>query len=223
MKKVTIITILFLFASLTFLSGQSLNLKLGIFSPTLDSDLWEVNKENLYLSENDMQEIAYSIEFEQFVGRHLSLSIEAGDYSKTLYSQYRDYEYNDGSPIYQNISLSITGVELGIKVYPLGHRKILNPYFGAGVGVYYWEYEQWGDFIDFTTFDVFEGYGYTDAYSAGINLRAGFVFRFKRYLGVSFEAKYQYLRGELSSLFEGFEKLDLSGLTLNVGVNLFFR
>ena len=42
-------------------------------------------------------------------------------------------------------------------------------------------------------------------------------------MGISFEAKYHYLKGQLSNLFEGFEKLDLGGLTLNIGLNLFFR
>jgi len=134
-----------------------------------------------------------------------------------------DYEYDDGTPIYQNLYLSISGLEGNIKIYPIGHRNIFNPYFGAGVGVYFWEYEQWGDFIDFTNMDVYEGYGYTEAYTPGFNMKGGFVFRFRRHMGLSFEAKYQYIKGALSNLFEGFEKLDLSGLTLNIGLNLFFR
>ena len=35
------------------------------------------------------------------------------------------------------------------------------------------------------------------------------------------EVKYQYLKGELSSFFEGFEKLDMSGLKYNLGFSFF--
>ncbi|MCK4890748.1 MAG: hypothetical protein KAS21_05960 [Candidatus Aminicenantes bacterium] len=223
MKKIFLISILVLFFGASFISGQSLNFKIGIFSPMLESDLWEVNKENLYFSNEDLQSIYYGVEYEHFIGRHFSMAFEAGTFEKTVYSQYKDYEYDDGSPIYQDLFLSISGIEANIKIYPIGHRKVFNPYIGAGVGVYFWEYEQWGDFIDFNTWEVYEGYGYTEKYSAGFNFKGGFVFRFKRHMGISFEAKYQYLKGQLSNLFEGFEKLDLSGLTLNIGLNLFFR
>ena len=223
MKKITIVSILILFAGGVFLSAQSLNFKIGFFTPKLNSDLWETNKENLYFSKDDMSKVTYSVELEQFMGKFVSLSIEGGYYSNTVNSQYRDYEYDDGEPIYQNLFLSVSGLEANIKVYPLGHRKIFYPYLGVGVGVYHWKYEQWGEFIDFTNFDIYEGSGYTDEYSTGINVKGGFVFRFKRLLGISFEIKSRYLKGKLSSLFEGFEKLDLSGNTINVGINLFFR
>jgi len=223
MIKKTVIPVLVLFVLAGLAPGQSLNFKIGIFTPSLQSDLWEVNKENLYFSNEDLQDLFYGLEYEHFAGRHFSFTLEAGTFEKTVYSQYRDYEYDDGSPIYQNLYLTIGGLEANIKIYPLGHRRIFNPYIGAGVGIYYWEYEQWGDFIDFTNMEVYEGTGYTEAYTPGINVRGGFVFRFRRHMGVSFEAKYQYIKGQLSNLFEGFEKLDLSGLTLNVGLNLFFR
>ncbi|MEN8222920.1 MAG: hypothetical protein ABFR36_06635 [Acidobacteriota bacterium] len=223
MAKKNIFLILVLLLSAAIVSGQSLNFKIGFFTPSLDSDLWEVNKENLYFSNDDMKDLVYSVEYEHFMGKHFSLTMEAGTFEQTVYSQYRDYEFEDGSPIYQDLYLSISGIEANIKIYPLGHRKIFNPYVGAGVGIYFWEYEQFGDFIDFTTWDVYEGYGYTETYSAGFNFKGGFVFRFRRHMGISFEAKYQYLKGQLSTLFEGFEKLDMSGLTLNIGLNLFFR
>ncbi len=223
MIKKYIISILVLLLSTLIVPGQSLNFKIGFFTPSLDSDLWEVNKENLYFSNDDLKDLVYSLEYEHFMGRHFSLTLEAGTFEKTVYSQYRDYEFDDGSPIYQDLYLSISGIEANIKIYPLGHRKIFNPYIGAGVGIYFWEYEQNGDFIDFTNWEVYEGYGYTEKYTAGFNFRGGFVFRFRRHMGISFEAKYHYLKGQLSTLFEGFEKLDLSGLTLNIGINLFFR
>jgi outer membrane protein W len=169
-----------------------------------------------------MQNTYFAIEYEFFFNPILSLSIEGGQYSKDHYSQYKDYTYDDGTPIYQNLSLRMTSVELNLRIYPIGHRYAFNPYIGGGLGIHRWLYEQWGDFINFNDLTVDEGYADTKAYTFGFNARAGFLFKFKRTIGFSFEARYLFLKGELSSLFEGFEKFDLSGLSFTAGINLFF-
>jgi hypothetical protein len=204
--------------------AQSLNFKVGLFNPSLQSDLWEINMENLVFDKEDLQGQFYALEYEQFMGRNLSFSVEAGYYTKDHYSFYRDYEYDDGSEIEQNVALQFGSLEVGFKLYPMGHRSKFAPYVGAGGGVYYWKYEQWGDFIDFENDTVDEGeYVETSAYSPGFNGKAGFVFRWVRSFGISAEVRYQYLKGNLSSFFEGFEKLDMSGVSINIGFHLFMK
>jgi len=206
------------------LNAQSFNLKIGLFHPSMESDLWQINKENLAFQDQDMVEKYYGMEYEHYLGRHLSFSIEGGYYENEHYSFYRDFEYEDGSPIYQNLALKITSLEADFKFYPVGHRQKFFPFLGAGIGMYYWKYEQWGDFIDFENDTVLEDeYLETSAYTAGFNAKGGFVFRFSQQWGISFETRYLYLKGNLSSFFEGFEKLDLGGFTFNFGVNFFFR
>jgi hypothetical protein len=78
------------------------------------------------------------------------------------------------------------------------------------------------DFIDFEDGTISDGYAESDKLSIGFNGRAGIVFRIRRSFGISVEARYIYLKDDLSSYFEGFEKLDMSGLTFNFGVNFFF-
>ncbi|MCI0470812.1 MAG: hypothetical protein L0Y73_04045, partial [Candidatus Aminicenantes bacterium] len=166
---------------------QSVNLKVGLFQPNMNSDLWDINMENLALIEQDMQEVYYAVEYELFFTPNLSLSLEAGNYEKEHYSQYKDYEYSNGDPIYQNLALRITSVEIGMKLYPLSYRYAFNPYVGLGLGIHGWQYEQWGDFIDFTDMTVEEGYSDTSAYTLGFNARAGFLARIWRSYGFSFE------------------------------------
>ena len=54
-------------------------------------------------------------------------------------------------------------------------------------------------------------------------VRLGFVYRFSRSFGVLIEGRYQYLKGELSGDFEEFEKLDLSGFSAVLGLNIYFH
>lgn len=226
MKKIVImmLPIVVLLAGAANVEAASFNFKLGLFYPNMKSDLWEINMENLALSKQDMQDKYYAGEFEQFVGRNLSLTLEVGHYMEEHYSMYRDYEYDDGTPIYQNVALRVINMEAGFKFYPLGHRGKLSPFVGAGFGMYYWKFEQWGDFIDFVD-DVInqDVYAESHAFTPGFNAKGGFVYRPSRSLGIGVEARYQNLKGELGSFFEGFEKLDMSGMSYALTIHLFFR
>jgi len=223
MRKISVIILIVLFFGTFTFAARSVNFKLGMFYPAMESDLWDTNYENLSFSKDEFNAPYYGIEYEYFVGEFLSFSLEGGSYSKTIYSSYEDYVYDDNSPINQNIYLRISGVEMDAKFYPLGYRRLLFPYLGGGVGIYSWKYEQWGDFIDFEYGTIQEGYADTLAVTPGFNLKGGFIFRFSKNIGVSFETKYQYLKGTLSYLFEGFERFDLSGLTYSIGINFFLR
>ncbi len=203
-------------------NAQSINLKAGLFYPTLQSDLWESNLENLEFAKQDMLAGYYALEYEQFLSRHFSFSIEGSYYQKEHNSMYRDYEYQNGDAIYQSLSLETTALEVGFKVYPFGHQTTFYPYLGVSGGVCYWKYEQWGDFIDFENNTVDENqYLESSTYTPGMSAKAGFVFRPTRSLGIGFEGRYQSYKGPLS-FFVDFEKLDLSGFSATVGLHWFF-
>ncbi|MBN2345819.1 MAG: hypothetical protein JXO51_05455 [Candidatus Aminicenantes bacterium] len=202
---------------------QSVSMKLGLFSPRMQSDLWEINLENLTFSRSDMSSGYYSGEYEIYIDRHASFAIEIGSYAKSIYAQYRDYTFEDGSPIYQNISLRIVPIEANLKYYPIGHRHRLNPFIGAGAGVYAWTYQQWGDFINFEDDTVNEGFAETRKFGFGFNGRLGLVFRFQSRLALALEGKYLFLKGRLSEYFQGFDLLDMGGFSIHVGIIAYLR
>ena len=205
------------------LSSQSVNLKMGLFIPRMDSDLWQINMENLVLNRADMVNAYYAGEYEFSLNRHTNFSVEIGSYTRDVYSEYRDYTYANGSAIKQNISLRITPIEANLKYYPMGSRYRLYPFIGAGVGVYAWTLQQWGDFVNFEDNTISQGFAESKRFSFGFNGRFGLVFRFQQRLALGLEGKYQYLKGHLSEYFQGFESLDLGGFTANVSINVYFR
>ena len=223
MRKSKLLTMLLALITVLALNAQaqSLSFKIGLFMPEMQSDLWEINMENLVFDKQDMHGQYYGLEYEHFLGRTLSFTIEGSYYDKAHYSFYR---FDDGSPIYQNVALNFWAMEAGIKLYPLGHRMRFSPYIGGGGGIYRWKYEQWGDFIDFENEVILEDqYLEASKYTPGFNAKAGFVFRPTRNLGLLLEGRYQFLKGDLSSFFEGFEKLDISGFSISVGFTIYFR
>lgn len=227
MKKFELITLfiaaLIIGSSPLNLHGQSFNLKLGAFCPAMESDLWSDNLENLAFDKQDMLGAYYAAEIEMDMGRYFTLAIEGGYYHQDVFTAYRDYEHQNGSPINQDLSLKITSLEADFKLYPLGYRNVFNPYIGGGFGIYAWKYIQGGEFINFEDDTIYEGEAYTRTITPGFNAKLGFVYRFQRSMGISFEARYTYVKGELSDLFEGFNRLDLSGVTLIMGINFFLK
>jgi hypothetical protein len=107
-----------------------------------------------------------------------------------------------------------------MKFYPLGQCYMVVPYLGAGIGLYAWTYQQSGEFVIFPDETIKEGFAETKTYSFGFNGRFGLVFRFHPRLALALEGKYQYLRGQLSGDFEGFDQLDLGGMTATIGINI---
>ena len=71
MKKIALVILTILAAAALSLDAQSLNLKIGSFYPTMDSDLWDINRENLVFDKADMLGVYWGAEFEFFVGRTL--------------------------------------------------------------------------------------------------------------------------------------------------------
>jgi len=221
MKRMMIVMLSVLFATATGLSAQSLNIKAGVFIPSMNSDLWDVNRANLEFEKADMLDLYYGLEYEWLINSRFSLSFEGGVYKKEKRSYYRDFEFDDGSLIPQNVSLRITSLEATLKIYPLGRRRAFYPFFAAGAGMYAWKYEQWGYFIDNETLDLSEGYADSSRFSPGFTGKAGVVMRMGRNTGLSFEARYLYLKDDLGEWFQGFEKLDMTGFSINVGFHFF--
>jgi hypothetical protein len=205
------------------LISQSINLKIGLFAPRMQSELWDINLRNLAFNKSDMMNTYFGAEYEVYLNRYSSFSLEIGSYSRSVFSQYSDYTFEDGSPIRQSISLSITPMEVNFKVYPMGHRYMVFPFFGVGAGIYAWTYQQSGDFINFEDGSVNPGTAVTRSFTAGFNGRLGLVFRFYPRLALALEGKYQYLKGRLSGFFQGFDLLDLGGFTADISLNIYFR
>jgi len=221
MKKVMLAIVWMAVIGLMPLSSQSVNIKTGVLIPTMQSELWDINLSNLAFSKADMVDVYYSAEYEQFINRFLAIGIEGGIYKQEIYTAYRDFVFEDDSPIEQNLALRITSVELNAKLYPLGIRRMIYPYIAGGPGVYFWKYEQWGWFIDSIDGTVDEGYADTSRVALGFNARAGLVIRIGKTTGISVEGKYLYLKDDLSELFQDFDKLDMSGVSLNIGIHFF--
>jgi len=222
--------------------------KVGYFIPRAESDLWQTELENMSFTKSNFQDTNFGFTYEYFLSRQLSLAITIDGYSKNkvgVYEGYVGYQDYDGDWAYpdefigefspsHNFNVSITPLQVSLKIAPLGRGERIIPFIGGGVGIYLWNVRLQGDLIDFsdpwwdtanevTIYPIYP----TDAreeskISFGYQVMAGLMVPIANRISLEGEFKLNKAEGNLTEAFEGFEPFDLSGYTITIGLNYWF-
>jgi hypothetical protein len=139
---------------------QSFNFYIGAFQPeSLDSrgtnDVLFQNSTFLTTVEGnsnfDMSRftgVSIGGEYLVGLGNNLEGSLGLGFYQRTVPTFYTDSVNLNGSDIVQDLRLRVVPFTATVRFLPLGHNSGVQPYIGAGVGVFVWRYSETGQFID---------------------------------------------------------------------------
>jgi outer membrane protein W len=148
---------------------------------------------------------------------YFEAGVGLGYYGRTVPSVYRGYVNIDGSEIAQDLRLRVVPVTGTVRLLPLGRDAGIQPYVGAGLGIYSWRYSEAGEFVDFDTFEIFRDRFADSGTSAGPVLLAGIRLWPSRNFGVGGELRYQRARGDLDpQLFPATgDRIDLGGTAFN--------
>jgi hypothetical protein len=95
-------------------------------------------------------------------------------------------------------------------------------YAGAGAGIIWYRFHQYGDFIDFNTQQVFADDFESSRGTGSLHLLAGTELGLTRNVALSGEARFTWAKAPLEDDFTGFHRLDLTGLSLTTGLSLRF-
>ncbi|HCS49163.1 MAG: hypothetical protein A2V45_16040 [Candidatus Aminicenantes bacterium RBG_19FT_COMBO_58_17] len=250
-KTIGLAAILVLLLPTLGISG-ALSFRLAYFIPRAHSDLWKIEFENMSFQKSDFQTTTLGIHYEHFLTKEISVMLGVDGYSQIRLGNYRDYvgyTFDEGdfafpADIYEgdftiahNFGVSITPVQLSLKLTPFGRRSGFIPYVGGGVSLYIWSVKLLGDMVDFTDEWVYEDpdlgdvpiYGIFPAqaraesrFSVGYQGFAGFMIPVASRLAIEAEFKYSVGKGDPGQAFEGFEDFDLGGYQISLGVNYWF-
>ena len=170
----------FLVAAMLFLAhpGQagSFTVRVGQYSPVGNSDLWLENAETFDVLVSDFNFIFGGAEFTVELNEFIDLAFGIDVYSRRVNTHYREFVRDDGTEIRQEMRLTVVPLTTGLRFLPLGKFRIVSPYVSGGFGLYPYEYQEQGEFIDFATFDIFEsrfrdsGVGFGGYAAAGIEV-----------------------------------------------------
>lgn len=145
--------------------------KLGFFIPQAQSDLWELEFENMSFEKSDYYSSNFGFTYEYFVSKKLSFTLGFDPHNKNKSGTYNgfigyddlyvlelddfyafafpdDYTNEDFIPGH-NFRVSISPIQFSLKLYPMGRQGKIMPYIGGGVGLYIWYIKLQGDIIDF--------------------------------------------------------------------------
>jgi len=209
---------------------SSLSLNLGYFALRGEDTriLDDVIVENLGLFAFDLEQFnntSVGAEWLIGLGDYAEAGLGVGFYQQTVFSVYDDFINDDGSEILQDFKLRVTPVTATVRFFPFGKRSTIQPYAGAGVGLFNWRYSEVGEFIDFSTFnlDVFRDRFVADGNDVGAVYLGGIRARFGSRYAVGLEFRYQDVQGVVG-IDQGFleERIDLGGLTTSFTFNVGF-
>jgi hypothetical protein len=159
-----------------------------------------------------------------------------GEVSSTSHaSEFRDFVDNNDRPIEQETKFRRVPLTLGVRYYLAERGRAVSqfayipsryaPYVGVGAGAMYYRFKQAGDFVDFDTpnLEVFGATIEDSGWTPMAHGMAGVDYTLGPWLALVLEGRYQWAKAELDpDVFEGYDKIDLTGFTGTLGFKVRF-
>ena len=211
---------------------MTLKFESGYVFSRANSDIFDFVIGQHTLSPQDFQAPYFGAELGFRANEKVDLTFAFGFQETSSQSEFRDWVDEDDLPITQVTALSQVPFTVGAKIYPLSRgRSIGNfawvpsavaPFVGVSTGLVSYSFEQYGDFVDQDTFDIFygdflsENVGWLTRASAGLNISVGPRFLF------SLEGRYNWAKARMDGDYYDFGQIDLDGFQLIGGLAVRF-
>jgi len=215
--------------------SNAFQVRFGWFFLEGDGELWETNEEVFTLKASDFDSFVFGLSFVHSFDNKVELGGNIDFYSRTVRSSYRDWVDGRGYPIYHDTYLAMTPMTVDVRFLPTGRhriraggRRVLKPvfYVGGGIGFVLWNYEEYGDFLDFSE-DPDNPYIFPASFRDD-----GAAFEYHGLMGVElpmgpassilFEGRYSKADEKLGDDFEGLGNIELGGPSIYAGFSFRF-
>ena len=203
---------------------QQVSLSVGGFSPRSETsrttdDVLVNNLDFLAFRVSDFSGWVFGGEYLIGLGNNFDAGFGVGYYQRTVPTVYNDFVNANGTEIEQDLRLRVVPFTASVRWLPMGHHNGVEPYVGAGVGVFNYRYSETGQFLA-TDGSIFNGNFVGSGTATGPVILGGVRVPVGSF-GVGGELRYQWASGSLPAEqdFSG-SKIDLGGLNylFTVGV-----
>lgn len=208
----------------------SLTLYGGFAQPTTGGDIWGFTFDELTLGRGDFgaEERGGAIAFRLSPRFDFVVSFAVHDVRRQ--SESRDFVGTDGFPIVQTTRLIRRPYGGALRYHLRDSGRMIGtrawvpnrfvPFVGIGFGRMAYSLDQQGEFVDESTLDIF-----TDRYRASgralfAEASAGGTLTLIPSVALTGQARYLFAGADGRPSFSGFDRLDLSGLSANIGLTL---
>jgi len=208
------------------LAQQQVSFSLGGFSPRSEDsrttgDVLVNNLDFLSFRVGDFSGPIFGAEYLTGLGEYFDGGLGIGFYQRTVPTVYNDFVNANGTEIEQDLKLRVVPFTATVRWLPMGHHNGVEPYIGAGVGVFNYRYSESGQFLA-TDNSIFRGTFVGSGTATGPVILGGIRVPVGSW-GVGGELRYQSAKGDLPADqdFAG-NKLDLGGFTYTFTINVRF-
>lgn len=213
----------------------SFSIRGGYALANAGSDVFSESTRQLTLNKRDFSAVTFGGDISYSATPRTDLVFDGGFSSSSKPSEFRDFTDNNDNPIQQSTKYRRVPLTVGLKYYLAERGRSVGeiayipskvaPYVGVGAGAMYYRFQQNGDFIDFNTtnLEVFTATLESSGWTPMAHGSAGVDYTIGPWLALTGEGRYQWARARLDpAVFEGFQKIDLSGFTGTVGFKVRF-
>ena len=207
----------------------SFTLRGGYSQPAATGDVFEHAFKNLTLNRSDFGAVNFSGELGIRLVPRLSLQLGGGYSLRTVDSEMRFWIDNNDQPIQQTTTVRRAPVSAGLRFDIARPGKSVGnlayipsrviPYIAGGAGFMFYKFRQAGSFKDDNSVDIFDTTLETTGRSALTYGAVGADFSLRPTLALTTEARYDASHSRPpGSAFNGFNRIDLSGVTATIGL-----
>ena len=211
----------------------SFSLRGGYALASAGSDVFSETTRLLTLDKRDFSAITWGGDISFAASPRTDLVFDGGFSSTSQPSEYRAFTDNNDAPIQQSTKYRRVPLSVGLKYYLTDRGRSVGqfayipskvaPYVGVGGGAMWYRFQQNGDFINFETNLVEPLTLESSGWAPMAQGTAGMDYTIGPWLALTGEGRYQWARARLDpQVFEGFQKIDLSGFTGTVGFKVRF-
>lgn len=202
-------------------SGNALRFYGGVLQPEGDSQYWRDVEADFTGDTSDFEDFAGGIEYARDIRGNLRLHAGGSIFEGSSTQAYRGFEDGNGDDIFHDTTLTLATASLGLSISLAPRHAPVVPYVGVGAGLYAWELEEAGDFIDFGSqpLEIFSDVFKDDGVAAGWYWMAGLEVSASSSLSFFAQGRWHEAEDDLEGDFADLGKIDLSGRELTAGLS----
>jgi opacity protein-like surface antigen len=209
-------------------SAGNFEVRAGGFFPSADSSLFHDDaalyiKNGRTLKTSDWDGFTGGIAYNAKIAKNVEFGVNLDGYERSFDTSYRNSVRDDGSEIRQTLKLAIVPLGVTFRLIPTSRRARVAPFVEAGADVFFYNYEEYGDFIRFSdpTQPIVPDSFKSDGTDFGFHVGAGVRVPVSDDFSIVGAYRYQFAKHDMGRDFSGYQ-IDLGGGAATLGVNIRF-
>ena len=213
--------------------GSRWGFRAGWSMARAESDFFDFTRELLTVGDGDFDAPTLGVDFALVLNQRVD-AVFGFEYNRSsTTSEFRDFVGTDDLPIVQKTTLTQFPLTASAKFYlvPRGHEisryawvaRSAAPYVGAGAGLQWYKFEQFGEFVDFADFRSSRRRSRRVAGPPPYTFLGGVDVKLGRKMFLTMEGRYAWADAKLKDDFIGFDPIDLTGFSVTAGIYWVFN